>query len=85
MFCCDEQTKDLSKVDYSTSKSSRKRRRRLPSNLKLIDIVQAMHGAESIDEEEQGIRIKPLFVILLVFVERNLLLLLSESLYCTSG
>jgi hypothetical protein len=33
---------------------SRKRRRRLPSNLKSIDIVQAMHEAESIDEEEQG-------------------------------
>jgi len=52
MFCCDEQTKDLSKVDYSTSKSSRKQRRRLPSNLKLIDIIQ--HDTESIDEEEQG-------------------------------
>ena len=33
---------------------SRKRRRRLPSNLKSIDIVEAMHEAESIDEEEQG-------------------------------
>ena len=33
---------------------SRKRRRRLPSNLKSMDIIQAMHDAESIDEEEQG-------------------------------
>jgi len=53
-------------TDVQLPIQSRKRRRRLPSNLKSIDIVQAMHEAESIDEEERGqtdIMPRPLFYL----------------------
>ena len=46
--------KTCQKSTIQVPNQSRKRRRRLPSNLKSIDIIQAMHDAESIDEEEQG-------------------------------
>lgn len=48
--------KSCQKTTVQLPIQSRKRQRRLPSNLKSIDIVQEMHEAESIntDEEEQG-------------------------------
>ena len=46
--------KTCQKSTIQLPNQSRKLQRRLPSNLKSIDIIQAMHDADIIDEEEQG-------------------------------